>query len=1296
MQLSTIMEKMQQFFEDFQSRHKLSRCLILLCFFLFAVLAISYIIPFLDYGRFFGTDDYTHLYHTEGMASTNSTYNFYSLMGEQVSDPGDAGNIYNYPFGLWLYGSLIAKVTGLGVFTGNFFGIILFLVAIIGTFYLYSGLFLSSKEQKIVALLFMVSMPNVALLLLNFRPSVFILPFLFIILYFSFNDSFDWKQMLIVWLSIFVIIVSHTGTFIFLISFSLGFFLLYCLLGGKFSRNTYITIISTFFIYLITLNWFPEISNQFEVKSTLFLTPGDFLATKFNILIVRDFGNVFYNNFLVEQQLIYAILFGIALFGTAKILIYIHQKASSFFSDNVKFSAFVLPVSNISHSIAASPIWLGPIHVILSLAGIFRLDTKGKCLFLTVFITTFIPDWLGATDPTSTGSLREISFMIIIVPITATLGFWWALSYLKEKKIQYKNQIVFIIWLIILTAIILTPALGTTYYLPKIAGEDYAINGMKWLGDNGNVHEKVVGYGYRTVPVFTNMSDASYGVRSGTDTRLFTQLLNDTHFSLIDQEQNVNSLRQFYGVKYIITSDRVIQQFSGTRENLTIDTNQGLDKIYASRDFGIYEISSFSDNLPEFRIADNITLKKFGSVYQIKSDYYSAVVNDENPTMTRFGTAQDNYFGGGFLTENLQITGTGDGQGLDDFEFSDMQFTSEITNNQIRYKSLLNTGNVTDGTLNVIYTFYPKVIKREYIITNDWYNSNSTPSINARFSSGLFSPLMNFIVTNNADKMERFVYESLDTVYKDIKIQDIYLFNSDNSGSEAARQGIHISYLPTSPFPLTAYYKGSTLYNMSTVILPQTEEIRSGDSFHITQFYSTGDEQGSENNILSQSGIQLDNYPDGINPIIVCGLGSSFSDNGYKILNNFSIPYSEIVAEDPGVAPGAASSNSPDLEMVPVTPATSPPPFTLRELKAKNIGLIGSADLGPDTDLNNFTTQKSTIGSLGNYAAQKGVSFSGFMASGFRYNLDTIKILYDKSIPFMLSDPVNPPDDRGIYDEGYRNPRMAYYQDKPTGLVILPVSYPASSSLAPEVDNDETFAMWHDTLTGLSDNDEVLVFLFRSSDIGNPDYSGRFINLFSSAKQLGYTFSSPEIVTDHFRNLQNIHYTGFTDIDTASVNIVNNNSVMVRKVTFKITLDNLTSGNYTTNQGRIVKIKKENESQIIYVSTDIPAHSTQNLIIKPDFIRKKLHLEYPAQLTEGTLKFTIRGENNIPLTNAVLSVDTTFYRTDDAGDVNVVLHRGIHKVTVQSPGYEKVNTEILVKGRVVNIQNFFSNPLGSK
>jgi len=42
---------------------------------------------------------------------------------------------------------------------------------------------------------------------------------------------------------------------------------------------------------------------------------------------------------------------------------------------------------------------------------------------------------------------------------------------------------------------------------------------MKWLGQNGQIHEKVIGYGLRTVPVFTNMSSPK--VADGSETRLF-------------------------------------------------------------------------------------------------------------------------------------------------------------------------------------------------------------------------------------------------------------------------------------------------------------------------------------------------------------------------------------------------------------------------------------------------------------------------------------------------------------------------------------------------------------------------------------------------------------------------------------------------------------------------------------------------------------------------------------------------------------------------------------------------------
>ena len=58
-----------------------------LSLFLLAVVLISFIIPVLQFGRFLGTDDYTHLFHTKEMASSTGISDFYDKIGTYVSNP---------------------------------------------------------------------------------------------------------------------------------------------------------------------------------------------------------------------------------------------------------------------------------------------------------------------------------------------------------------------------------------------------------------------------------------------------------------------------------------------------------------------------------------------------------------------------------------------------------------------------------------------------------------------------------------------------------------------------------------------------------------------------------------------------------------------------------------------------------------------------------------------------------------------------------------------------------------------------------------------------------------------------------------------------------------------------------------------------------------------------------------------------------------------------------------------------------------------------------------------------------
>ena len=204
----------------------------------------------------------------------------------------------------------------------------------------------------------------------------------------------------------------------------------------------------------------------------------------------------------------------------------------------------------------------------------------------------------------------------------------------------------------------------------------------------------------------------------------------------------------------------------------------------------------------------------------------------------------------------------------------------------------------------------------------------------------------------------------------------------------------------------------------------------------------------------------MNNYPDGIKPIIISGFGSSFSDNGSAILKNFSIPYSQVITQGSVIIPVIETEITPeneensenedkqeteDMQDTETLFAQSFPANNISYLTGQDSGIIGSATM-LHRIYDNITTQEKTISSLADYTKNQSVSLSGFMPTSFQYNLDTIKILKDNHISFILSNRVTRPID-GIYDEGYRNPQLAYYNNEPTDVVMIPVSYPPSSSL---------------------------------------------------------------------------------------------------------------------------------------------------------------------------------------------------------------------------------------------------------
>ncbi len=1227
MHLPPILKKIKAFFSAFISKENKNRTSILLSIFLLVVLLISFIIPMLYFGRFLGTDDYTHLFHTNQMVISRGVSEFYKNVGAQVDDSGSDTNLVNYPFGLWLFGATIAKITGLPAITADFFYVILFLFILVGSFYFYSSLWLESREQKLFAVLFLISMPNSVIDFVSYWPSIFVVPFMLMVFYFFLKEQVDWKLLPIVWFSLFIIVVSHTGTFLFIIFFSIAFFLFYCLLWGKFLKQLYTVILSTFFIYIVTLEWFPQIAYQYEVKSRLFLLPGNFLASKFNFSLPLDLTRIFYENVLIEHQVIYAILFGASLFIIGELFFFIHKKTAMFFSKSEKFYAFSLPIKNLSNSVWASPLWLGPIQIIFSIVGVFHLDNKGKCLLITALSTVLLPNLIQTSQGISvaTGSYREISYLIIIIPITATLGFWHVLDYLNDPSSRTKKLVSSVLWIIVCMAIIISPILGTAYYLPTIAGEDYVIGGMEWLGENGNHAEKVVGYTLRTVPIYTNMTDASYDLQMGSETTKFLNYLKNIYFVPKDQIKQVTDFRREFGVKYILSSDKLLQNLKGSRGILTIDSNPALTKIYSSNDFGIYEISTTENPSPETYIAKNISLKQGRGSYEIESDYYKVILSENAPVLKRFGTPEQNLLGNGYVREEFRISGSELSSDGDLFSIEDMEFTHEIKGDQIIYMTVLHNpkDQTHEGTLQVRYTFYPNVIKREYLVSNDWLIMRYSSQMNVQYSMRIFSPMSQFVVKNEKTRLEKHVSASEDTVTKNVNIEDLFLNNGNT--------GMYITFDTQFPQPSSVWYSG-TLNNRSTVGITQTNAIKPGASFFSTQYLSMGNEYSAERNIQNLEGIKLIHYPDGITPVIVAGYGIR-SDMENSFLINNSIPYSEVISQKTG-----------------------------------------------STYFDNYTTQETNIDTLKDMQKQDFFN-RGFMPNSLNYNLDTLKILSIDRIPFVISSTSN------TIAKGYRNPQIAYLNSEPTNVVLFPVSSPTSTSMLSQPDKDGVFSGWRSAIDTAAENDEMVLYLFQSQDMASSLYTEDFIRLFAYARVKGLTFTTLDILSDHFKQLQKIRYSGFIDCDSASIQVTNTNNLRVGNVTFSVTLPHLENGNYHVNGGDIIKKKCENDQCILYIRTEIPGYSTKNISIEPDMQRKSFRVEIPRQpVIEGSTIITIRDEEGNPLRNVDVIVDASYYQTDEKGAVHLDLERDYHKITVQSPGFEKYSSILNVKGRIYIIQ----------
>jgi len=211
-----------------------------------------------------GSDVYFHMAHTQRMANSESLLDFYdaSLHEESLG--------YDYPFGMWVFGAAVMKVTGSSVFEVAIVLPILIAIISLMMYFVYADSLIQSRRYALFAVIFLVSMPYLALNMLNYSTSRFITPLLIAIIFLSLQ-KFSIRNTIFISILCFALVFTHTGTYLFLLIFASIYFISYAVLWKRYAWGSYITILALLLLYVFTMDLFPIIQNQYIDKGRWYL-----------------------------------------------------------------------------------------------------------------------------------------------------------------------------------------------------------------------------------------------------------------------------------------------------------------------------------------------------------------------------------------------------------------------------------------------------------------------------------------------------------------------------------------------------------------------------------------------------------------------------------------------------------------------------------------------------------------------------------------------------------------------------------------------------------------------------------------------------------------------------------------------------------------------------------------------------------------------------------------------------------------------------------------------------------------
>jgi hypothetical protein len=1232
-----------------------------------AIILIAYALPVLLEPAPSGTDVYSHIFYTRLMVASNSSADFYEkALSSDYST-------YEYPFGLWLFGAATSKVTGLEAYDISYILPLLIILIIVASCQAYSKELSGSSRTGFLPAIFLLSMPVISMLLLEYRPSVFTMPFVLVILHLSQKKGASLvKFICLSTIVVFCLCFTHTGTYMFLLFFIVAYSFVYALLTGEINKRAYILIFIMLLVYPLATGIFPYVYPQYTDKSYLIVTVGTFLSNKLHLPFMYELTQLFYEKVFVERSILDIVLWSGFAYSFMSLIVQARRKMINWFKGRrtsgtekrIAQVAPLAPVQKLSHTVVATPFWTGPLQSLLVIPGCFRLGLSGKSILISALLVTILPALLVTSY---TGAVREIFYLYIIIPVTAALGFLFFLERIGKVRQEMRQRLFLALFLLIFAAGVISPAVGNLYFKPPITGSSEEKTGLSWLREVGTPDDGVTGWGYRhMINIFSGKKvPEATTVESGSETRLFGNTILAVYFSN-RSESKAEELYNVFGVNYFISSPRVLDNLQKTKRDLRIDSNTQVDKVYATKeDFYIYKlINPKAVNTNSTAVFEQVLIAQdrpeiddMGADYLVKTKAYQMRIGKYSPTIRYFGEGRENFLGEGDTYDYVKILWAGrDKPDSIEYIFSEMNFSSSISGNNIYYNKRLGNQNGSESwaTLTIKYTFYENAVKNEITVSNDWLEPGMPMIVYAGTKS--FLPFNSFVYDDPYASVEKKVYPAEDPLrIKDTEFANMFFYGGGG-------KGIYIEYDKTGSSPTGMNYKGSlSNANYSTFDIFASISLQPGRTMEIRRYYAAGGLQEAKESVKTCSYFSLYPYQNASTPVVLTSYLDSMAQTPAGYLENSLDTYYYLKEA------GLVGSFT---EGVSFKYANWNETFFSR-VERSGVSIMGYADQSID----NMTRD----GKL------EGIDITGFVPKGLSSSLAEVNRSKELNISYIVSGLVDIPSE-GVSQGGLRNPQFAYYRGNKTQVIILQVSLPTSSRLQPEYSMNDTLRILN-TVTAYSiKNHEAAVLLLRSPQIGSPEYINSIIGFLGEANLSGMSFTTPSEIAGHARLMSMLRANVSAQVDTVVAVLSNGNPEPIKGASFRVSMPRIGNGcPYAARNGRIAKIEQRGDLCVCYVSLDIGASENKTVMIEPSMEKNKFSLE-AVRAFENDAEILIKDQkgNNVP--NAKVTIGSNTYRSDPSGRVKPQLKRGVYDLQVEKPGFESMKFRFSIQNRILHLE----------